>query len=49
MGGELSHVPSLRQMRDESPTNSYPSLQVKVAVSPTETPDSETLPFLKSV
>ena len=44
-GGLLSQVPSSWQVRTGAPTNSYPSLQAKVAVSPSELPDCDTTPL----
>ena len=44
-GGLSSQVPSFWQVRTGDPTNSYPSLQTKVAVSPSELPDCDTTPF----
>ena len=44
-GGLSSQVPSFWQVRTGAPTNSYPSLQAKVAVSPSELPDCDTTPF----
>ena len=44
-GGLLSQVPSSWQVKTGAPTNSYPSLQAKVAVSPSELPEGDTATF----